>query len=62
MHEDGWSRFMQTGQVYDYLAYKGHPEMESAEGKAGEIHERGNTGFRDTDRDRYQGRTDGRVR
>lgn len=61
---------MQTGQVYDYLAYKGHPEMEETmsmtaimgSGKAGEIHERGNTGFRDTDRNRYQGRTDGRVR
>lgn len=72
MHEDGWSRFMLTGQVHDYLAYKGHPGMEEAmsmttvmdRDKAGEIrtHERGNTGFRDADRDCYQGRTDGGVR
>lgn len=70
MHEDGWSRFMQTGQVHDYLAYKGHPDMEEAmsmtkamdRSKAGEIHEYGNTGFRDADRDRYQGRTDRRIR
>ena len=27
---------METGQVHDYLAYKGHPDMEEAEGKAGE--------------------------
>lgn len=61
---------MQTGQVYDYLAYKGHPDMEEAMSmttvmdgsKAGEIHEYGNTGFRDNDRDCYQGRTDQRVR
>ena len=52
---------MQTGQVHDYLAYKGHPEMEEAS-KAGEIHERRNAGFRDTDRDRYQGGTDWRIR
>ena len=53
---------MQTGQVHDYLAYKGHPDMEKAESKAGEIHEHWDTGFRNIDRDRYQGRTDGRVR
>lgn len=70
MHEDGWGRFMETGQVYDYLAYKGHPDMEEAmsmtavmdSDKAGEIHEYGNAGFCDTDRDHYQGRTDWRVR
>ena len=39
MYEDGWSRFMQTGQVHDYLAYKRHPEMEEANSKAGETHE-----------------------
>lgn len=61
---------MQTGQVHDYLAYKGHPDMEEAmfmtavmdRSKAGEIHEYGNTGFRDIDRDRYQSRTDRGVR
>ncbi|MDE7321279.1 MAG: hypothetical protein K2N73_00875 [Lachnospiraceae bacterium] len=57
MHEDGWSRFMQTGQVHDYLAYKGHPDMEKAESKAGEIHEYGDTGFCNTDRDDYKSRT-----
>ncbi len=57
MHEDGWSRFMQTGQVHDYLAYKGHPDMEKAEGKAGEIHEHGDARFRNTDRDDYKSRT-----
>ncbi len=61
---------MQTGQVHDYLAYKGHPEMEEAmsmtaamdRSKAGEIHEYGDTGFRNIDRDRYQSRTDGGIR
>lgn len=57
MHEDEWSRFMQTGQVYDYLAYKGHPDMEKAESKAGEIHEYGDAGFRNSDRDDYKNRT-----
>ncbi|MBO5030419.1 MAG: hypothetical protein J6D08_00800 [Lachnospiraceae bacterium] len=61
MYEDGWSRFMQTGQVYDYLAYKGHPEMEKAESKAGETHERGDTKFYYTDRDYYKSRTDRRI-
>ena len=61
MHEDGWSRFMQTGQVYDYLAYKGHPEMEEAKSKAGETHEYSDAGFRNTDRNCYQGRTDWRI-
>ncbi len=62
MHEDGWSRFMETGQVHDYLAYKGHPDMEKTESKAGETHECGNTGFCDADGDHYQGRTDRGVR
>lgn len=53
---------MQTGQIHDYLSYKGHPDMEKAEGKAGEIHERGNTGFRNIDRDCDQGRADRGVR
>ena len=48
---------MQTGQVYDYLAYKGHPDMEKAESKAGEIHEYGDRGFCNTDRDDYKSRT-----
>ncbi len=47
---------MQTGQVHDYLAYKGHPDMEKAESKAGEIHEHGDAGFRNTDRDDYKSR------
>lgn len=57
MHEDGWSRFIQTGQVHDYLAYKGHPDMEKAESRAGEIHEYGDRGFCNTDRDDYKSRT-----
>lgn len=61
MYEDGWSRFMQTGQVHDYLAYKGHPDMENAKSKAGEIHECGYAEFRDTDRDYFKSRTDRRI-
>lgn len=61
---------MQTGQVHDYLSYKGHPDMEKAismtavmdVGKAGEIHEHGDTGFRNIDRDCDQGRTDQGIR
>ena len=48
---------MQTGQVHDYLAYKGHPDMEEAESKAGEIHEYGYAGFCNTDRDDNKSRT-----
>lgn len=59
MHEDGWNRFMQTGQVHDYLAYKGHPDMENAESRAGETHEY--AGFCDTDRNDNKVRTLGRV-
>ena len=53
---------MQTGQVHDYLAYKGHPDMEEANSKAGETHEYRNAGFCNTDRDCYQSRTDWRIR
>lgn len=53
---------MQTGQVYDYLAYKGHPEMEEAKSKAGETHEYSDAGFRNTDRNCYQSRIDWRIR
>ncbi len=49
---------MQTGQVYDYLAYKGHPDMEKTESKAGEIHECRYTEFSNTNRDYYKSRTD----
>ncbi len=62
MYEDGWSRFMQTGQVHDYLAYKRHPEMEEANSKAGETHEYRDAGFCNTDRDYYQSGTDWRIR
>ena len=62
MYEDGWSRFMQTGQVHDYLAYKRHPEMEEANSKAGETHEDRDAGFCNTDRDYYQSGTDWRIR
>lgn len=67
MYEDRWGRFMQTGQIYDYLAYKGHPDKEKAEdfytGQSqeawrvdGGIHECGNTGVRNSDRDYYKSR------
>ena len=62
MYEDGWSRFMQTGQVHDYLAYKRHPEMEEANSKAGETHEYRDAGFCNTDRDYYQSGTDWIIR
>lgn len=46
MYEDEWNRFMRTGQVNDYLAYKGHQGIENASDRSGEIHECGDTGFR----------------
>lgn len=46
MYKDEWNRFMQTGQVSDYLAYKEQLDMEDAANKSGETHERGYAGFR----------------
>lgn len=51
MYEDEWNRFMRTGQVNDYLAYRGHQSTKNATDKAEEIQERGYAGFRNTYRD-----------
>ena len=48
MYEDEWNRFMRTGYVSDYLAYKGHQSTADAADRSGDIHERGYAGFRDT--------------
>lgn len=57
MYEDGWSRFMQTGQIHDYLAYKEYPDGEKIENKTGEVHGCEYAGVHDGDRDHYQGGT-----
>lgn len=50
MYEDEWNRFMQTGQINDYLAYRMHDmhrgHMENAADGAGKIQERKHAGFR----------------
>ena len=48
MYEDEWNRFMRTGQVNDYLAYKGYQGTETAADRAENLQERGYAGFRDT--------------
>lgn len=47
MYEDEWNRFMQTGQVSDYLAYKEHLGTKNAANQSGETHEYKYAGFRD---------------
>lgn len=58
MYKDDWNRFMRTGQINDYLAYKGHPIMENAKVKAGDVRELGYAGVRTINRDDNQIRAD----
>lgn len=59
MYEDEWNRFMRTGQVNDYLAYRKQQLcMENTVNKAGDIHECGYAGFRNTYRDNNKVGTD----
>ena len=37
MYENGWNRFVKTGQVLDYLSYKGYPTTKN---KTGNSHRR----------------------
>ncbi len=50
MYEDEWNRFMQTGQISDYLTYRMHgmhrDYKEDAADGSGKIQERKNAGFR----------------
>ncbi|MCD8039039.1 MAG: hypothetical protein LUE96_08145 [Lachnospiraceae bacterium] len=48
MYEDEWNRFMQTGQVLDYLNYKEREHRDDAGNGAGETNERGDAGFRNS--------------
>ena len=51
MYKDGWNQFMKTGQVKDYLAYKGHhPITENSNNWTGKIYERGYAGFCNSNR------------
>lgn len=61
MYEDEWNRFMRTGKVNDYLAYKRHQNTENVVDRSGEIHERGDTGFRQLYGDCDKIRADWRV-
>ncbi len=46
MYEDEWNRFMQTGQISDYLAYKEQLDTKNEEHRSGETHEYGYAGVR----------------
>ncbi len=58
MYDDGWSRFVRSGQIEDYLAYKQESEerftsrngSEQAEEKTGEVRGLGYAGFCNGDR------------
>ena len=54
MYDDGWSRFIQTGQIEDYLAYKQESQEQSSDcatrDKTGEVREVGYAGFCNGDR------------
>ena len=39
MYENGWNRFARTGQISDYLTYKGYPATKT--GNAGECRNAG---------------------
>lgn len=54
MYDDSWNRFIQTGQIEDYLAYKQESVEQSADcearDKTGETRELGYAGFCTGDR------------
>lgn len=54
MYDESWNRFIQTGQIEDYLAYKQEvrelPVGGEARDKTGEIRELGYAGFCNGDR------------
>ena len=54
MYDNSWSRFAQTGQIEDYLAYKQETREQviddAARDKTGEIRELGYAGFCNCDR------------
>lgn len=58
MYDYGWSRFTQTGQIYDYLEYKGIHTMKKEKNKAGEVQECSYAGLRISNRNHNQSRAD----
>lgn len=62
MYDEGWSRFMETGQIEDYLAYKQEVREQFLDCKTrdetGEAGKLGYAGFCDGDRYRNQIRAD----
>ena len=54
MYEDGWNRFVKTGQIKDYLEYKQESEKQfmhcNAGDKTGEIRDLGYAGVCNSDR------------
>ena len=62
MYKDGWNQFMKTGQIEDYLAYKGHhPITENKKNWTGKIYECGYAGFCNSNRDCNKGGTNRRI-
>ncbi len=58
MYENGWNRFVKTGQVLDYLSYKGYPTTKNKTGNTGE---RVDAGLYHGDGNRHQSRTNRRI-
>ncbi len=58
MYENGWNRFARTGQISDYLTYKGYPATKNKTGNAGECR---NAGLYHGNRNCDQSRTNRRI-
>lgn len=61
MYKDEWSRFMQTGQVCDYLAYKELSGTKNVADRSGEIREFDYAGVCSINGDNNKIRADRRV-
>lgn len=61
MYDEEWNRFMQTGQICDYLAYKKLPPMKSDIGKSEDIRKFEYAGISNINRDSNKIRADRRI-
>lgn len=57
MKDSGWERFVNTGQVCDYLSYKGHKNMDVLKNQSGNTEKSEYAGFCSINRDSNKSRT-----
>ena len=57
MYSSGWDRFVQTGQVCDYLAYKGHQTINNVKNQLENTEKKEDAGFCSINRNNNKIRT-----